>query len=139
MKRIITAAAAVIALAGCGSSAVASDVPTPPACELASKIPKTTQADHSRWDIYPSDVLPSAIDHCVVEAYGQGQDIVATFRTDAERTTWAQKVAHQYGDIFGSDRVDGDRWTMITSGEHAENMPAAAAAMPGGRWVDGSK
>ena len=135
MKRIVAAAVAVVALAGCGTSSAA---PPPSARELASKIPYTTEADPSHWAIYPSSAPPPA-DYWVSEAHGSGQDVVAVFPTKTARAAWAQGVASRYAGIFEPNRVDGNDglWTVITSGAYW-NLDDAVSALNGKKVPIGS-
>jgi hypothetical protein len=133
VKRIIAAAAAVVALAGCGTAAAANG---PDALDLASRIRQVTPTNGEYGDIPQTYPTPTTVAR-VRAGSGLGQDIVATFSTNAARTTWVRSVAALYGSNYNTDRVDGDRWTMITTesgggpGDRSSNITDTAVDLHG--------
>jgi hypothetical protein len=134
MKRLAllaTAGAAVVALAGCTSPTAAPD-----ALDLSSRIPKVTATNGEYGDIPPIVPAPTTVAR-VRAGSGSGQDIVATFPTNAARTAWVRSVAALYGSSYNADRVDGDRWTMITTesgggpSDRSSNITDTATALHG--------
>ena len=142
MKRlalIVTAGVAVAALAGCTSP-----MAQPDALELAYQIPKVTATNGEYGDIPPIQPAPTTVAR-VRAGSGMGQDIVAAFPTNAARTTWVRSVAALYGSSYNTDRVDGDRWTMITTesgggpSDRSSNITDTSTALHGRIVSIGSK
>jgi hypothetical protein len=114
VKRVLIAAAAVAVLAGCTSP--------PNAYNLAWHIPGVHGTSAGEGDIPPTSPTPIQI----AKVHGHdGVDIVATFSTNAARAKWAQTMA---GDSVNLYRVDGDRWTMITTDKAGYRADAAAGS-----------
>jgi hypothetical protein len=109
MKRALIATVAIAALAGCTSP-----MDAPDALDLASRIRQVTPTNGEYGDIPQAYPAPTTVAR-VRAGSGSGQDIVAAFPTNAARTTWVRSVAALYGSNYNTDRVDGDRWTMITT------------------------
>jgi hypothetical protein len=139
MKRVLIVTVAIAALAGCTSP-----MAQPDALELAYQIPKVTATNGEYGDIPPIIPAPSTVAR-VRAGSGTGQDIVAAFPTNAARTTWVRSVAALYGSNYNTDRVDGDRWTMITTesgggpSDRSSNITDTAAALHGTIVPIGSK
>ena len=115
MKRIL-AAAAVVALAGCGTAVAANG---PDALDLALRIPNAEQANMDACVL--SIPVSMSASRAQVDVFGD-QDVVATFSTKSDRMVWARTLASQCGGRFNSNRVDNVDgnviWTMVTT-DHA--------------------